>query len=550
MDNKILQEIKEKLDIVDFISGYLELKKVGSYYRGLCPFHHEKNPSFFVSRERQIFKCFGCGVSGDVITFYMKIENLEFKQAVKELADKLGIEITKITFSERETKEIKRLLELNKIALIHYKKNLKEIKEVQEYLLKRGLKSEIINYFDLGYAKEGSYLRDYSFNLGYSLEELERAGLLNEKKEDRFQSRIMFPLIDVSSKILGFTGRSFPEKERAPKYLNTPDTTLFKKSKFIYGLVYSADYIRKERKAILVEGQFDFILSYQNNLKNIIAVSGSFLTKEQLSILKKYTNRLVFAFDNDEAGLKASLRAGVLALTLGFEIYKLIFENCKDLAEFFEKDKPKENLKEMNFLDYLFDYIQNSYDLNNLDNKKIALNIILPFLKYLDSITLSFYISKLSKILSLKEDFLFNELDKLQPVIIEEIKETTETPTTRIYDLIERFVALSILLEKRDEVEVLKNELGDEFIDYFENLLNNNERREIINLRMVYEELNNKDLEREIVIIKREILKEYFKKKIHSLNMIVNNLENENLERFLAEVKFYIEKLRYLEKNG
>lgn len=551
MSNRILQEIKDKLDIVDFIGSYIELKKVGSYYRGLCPFHQERNPSFFVSPERGIFKCFGCGAVGDIVTFYMKIENLDFKQAIKQLAEKLGIEISPLSIEEKEIKEIKRLLEINKIALNYYKKNLKEIKEVKDYLLKRGLKEESIDYFDLGYAKEGSHLRDYCFNLGYSLEDLEKVGLINEKKEDKFQSRIIFPLIDPSAKILGFTGRIFPEKEKAPKYLNTPDTLLFKKSKFIYGLVYTKEYIQKERKAILVEGQFDFILSFQNNLKNIAAISGSALTKDHLNLLKKYTNRLVFAFDNDEAGFKASLKAGILALSTGCEIYKLIFGDYKDLAEFFENKNSLERLKEINFLDYLIEYVQNNYNLNELDNKRFVLNLILPFLKYLDSITTSFYLSKLAGVLSIREDFLLSELNKLQPTIIEDLEEKTlEISPERIYDLIEKFIALSLLTERRDEIEILKNELEKDFVDYIDSLLSNEERQEIINLRMLYEQINHKDLAREISIIKKEILKEYYKEKINSFNRIVGNLRTENLEPFLKEVKFYIEKLKSLEKNA
>ncbi len=551
MDNKILQEIKERLDIVDFVGNYVELKKVGSYYRGLCPFHQEKNPSFFVSPERQIFKCFGCGAVGDVITFYMKIENLEFKQAIRQLAEKLGIEISSKETLEKDTQLIKKLLELNKIALNYYKKNLKEIKEVQDYLLKRGLKNDTIDYFDLGYAKEGSHLRDYCFNLGYSLEDLEKVGLINEKKEDKFQSRIMFPLIDTSTKIIGFTGRIFPEKEKAPKYLNTPDTILFKKSNFVYGLVYTKEYIQKERKVVLVEGQFDFLLAYQNDLKNIVAVSGSALTKEQLNLLKKYTNRLVLAFDNDEAGFKASIKAGLLALSFGFEIYKLIFEGYKDLADFFEKNNSITNLREKNFLDYLFEYAQNNYDLNDLNNKKIVLNLILPFLKYLDSVSVSFYLSKLSEILSIKEQFLLNELNKLQPIVTYETEENLlEISPKRIYDLIERFVALSLLIERTDEIESLKIELEGELSDYLENLFNNKDKQEIINLRMIYEKTNYKDLERELAIIKREILKEYYREKINSFDVLVKNLEIKNLEPFLKEVKFYIEKLKTLEKNA
>lgn len=549
MESRILQEIKEKLDIVEFIGGYVELKRVGSYYRGLCPFHQERNPSFFVSPERQMFKCFGCGAAGDVITFYMRIENLEFKEAVERLAEKLGLELD-ISQKETDFQEIKKILEINRIALNYYKKTLKDVKEALDYLKKRGLKDETIEYFDLGYANEGNFLRDFLLSLGYDIEEIQKAGLLNEKKEDKFQSRIIFPLIDIDKKIVGFTGRSFPEKERAPKYLNSPETILFKKSRFIYGLVYSKDYILKEKEAVIVEGQFDFILSFQNNLKNCIAVSGSSLTKEQLQILKKYTNRLVLGFDNDDAGFKASLRAGLLALESKFEIYKLIFDPYKDLAEFFENQNTIENLKNVPFIDYLFDYIENKFDLNDLDNKRKALNLILPFLKYLDVVASSFYINKLSLLLKIKEDFIINELNKVQIEVQEEPETQVSYFTNRLFDLIEKFVALSKLLNKEEEKEILLREMDYEFREYFEEIEFNEEKQDILRLRMLYEELNTSDLEKEFKFIQKEILKEYYKNKINYYKELINNINPEDLENLLKQVKFYTEKLKILEKNA
>ena len=559
MDERILQEIKERLDIIDFISNYVELKKVGSYYRGLCPFHQERNPSFFVSPERQIFKCFGCGAVGDVITFYMKIENLTFKEAVEKLAEKLGIEIQKAEADDVSFHEIKRLLEINQIAVNFFKKNLQESNEVINYLLKRGLNLETINYFDIGYAKEGNYLRDFLFSLGYSIEEIQKAGLLNEKREDKFKSRIMFPLIDISGRIVGFTGRIFPEKEMAPKYLNSPETLLFKKSKFIYGLIYSKDYIVKEKEVILVEGQFDFLLSFQNKLKNCVAISGSSLTKQQLQILKKYTNKIVIGFDNDIAGFKASIRAGLMALEMGFDLYKLIFGKYKDLAEFFEDNNTIEKLSKLSFIDFLFDYIQNNYDLNNLDHKKAILDLILPFIKFLDIASASLYIKKLSSLLEIKEEFILSEIQKLQ-AITNSIENEYEYQSNRvvleknkIIELFERYIAISKLLNKPESLEILKQEINDVFADYLEEILNNSESEDLINIRMFYEKISNADLEREFNLIKREILKEYYKNKINYYKELVDNLnlkDNRNLEELLKQVKFYTERLKNIERNG
>ena len=551
MTEKIIQEIKEKIDIVEFIGNYVELKKVGSYYRGLCPFHQEKNPSFFVSPSKQIFKCFGCGASGDVITFYMRIEGLEFKEAVNRLSEKLGIDISKSSEELEDFKEIKKILEINKIAMNYYKKNLKQREDVLKYLQNRGLKNSTIEIFDIGYAEEGSHLRDYLFNLGYSLDDIMESGLLNERKEDKFQSRIMFPLIDHKNRIVGFTGRLFVEKENAPKYLNSPETKLFKKNRFIYGLIYALDDIQMKNEAIITEGQFDLILAYQEGLKNTVAISGSSLTDNQLKILKRYCKKLVFAFDNDIAGFKASIKAGLMALKEGFEIFKLKFGNYKDLAEFFENNGKIDSLQKIEFINYLLDIIEQEYDLENLEKKREAILLILPFIKFLnDNIKKAYYIQKLSSLVKIKEDFLIAELEKIEsPYITEPYEEKLDIEFNRLNILIERYTAISLVLNRTDFIEELKNQLDFELSAIIEEILNEG-NQEILKARGDYENLLHEDLIKELEFIKKEILKEFYKRKIHFYQQLLKSENFSNLDDILKSVKFYTERLKELEKNA
>jgi DNA primase len=545
----MLEEIKEKLDIVEFVKNYVELKKVGSYYRGLCPFHSEKNPSFYVSPQKQIFKCFGCGRGGDVVTFYMMIENLDFKTAIKRLGEMVGIDIEAET--KKEDKHIKKLLELNKIALNFFKKNLQKNKEALDYLKRRGVNEKFIDFFDLGYANIGNELRDHLFKLNYSLEDLKIAGLINDKKEDKFQNRIIFPLIDHKNRVVGFTGRLFPEREYGPKYLNSPETPLFKKSQFIYGLVYSKDYILKEKEVIVTEGQFDFILSFQNGLKNVIAISGSAFTDEQLNILKRYCNKIVFALDNDEAGFKALLRSSLNALKNGFILEKLIFET-KDLGEFFERGFKIENLKKIPLIEFLMSYYAENFDLNKIENKRLVLSSLLPLIKFYDPALKTEYINQLSYLLNINERFILEELEKIKIEKVEEEKKLEFIPGDRLKILLERYSAISLVLNKEKDLGNIREFLDEEGASYIEKIINGVDDNdvEIIKLRSLYEKSLNINLEEELKFLEKEIAKEFYKKKIKFLKDLIKFNENQHIDNILKEVKIYIEKLKELEKNG
>ncbi|MER3570245.1 MAG: DNA primase [Patescibacteria group bacterium] len=539
-----LEEIKNKIDILDVVSKYVKLKKVGKYYCGLCPFHKETKPSFYVSPEMQIFKCFGCGEGGNVISFLMKIENLSFKDVLEKLKEEYGLEI-----KEKKPKSfIKKLIEINYASLKFFRQKLKEFKEAENYLIKRGLKKETIEYFELGYSPGGTSLRDYLYSLGYDLDLIQKAGLVDSKNFDRFQERIIFPLRNERGDLVGFTGRIFPERQKAPKYLNTPETEIFKKSQFIYGLFYSKDYIEKEKKVIVVEGQMDFILSFQNNLKNIIALSGSALTEEQIRKLKKYAEKIVFAFDNDEAGLRASLRTNPLALKAGFQTLKLIYPE-KDLGEFFEKKRSLEEIKEENFLDWLLNYLEENY----LENKKYFLDTFLPQIKNINAVEKDKYLEILSDKLKIDKKFLIEELEKTQDVVflprLEELVVFKNLKELLSFKLVSLVYSFEIDFSKEEILKILdeKNKT------VFDNLLKNTLTEEEKNLlEMMKEFLINTQInpEKEFQKTIKELKKIYFKEEIKKLGEILKNVEFSEYDKILNEINKLTKELKNIEKNA
>jgi DNA primase len=460
-----IEEIKNKLDIVEVVQRYIKLKRVGKYYSGLCPFHKETKPSFYVSPEMQIFKCFGCGAGGDVIKFLMQIENLTYSQVLEKIKDEYGLEI-EISQKGRTFAEERKILEINYSALKFFRQELRKNKEALEYLLKRNLTEKTINDFEIGFSPGNTLLRDYLYSQGYDYQLIKKAGLLDYQNFDRFQSRIIFPLRDEKGRLVGFTGRIFPENLPGPKYLNSPETLIFKKSEFLYGLYFAKEHILVQKKIILVEGQIDFLLSWQNNLKNVVAVSGSALTENHLRKLKKYSSNLVLAFDNDNAGFQASLRANLLAQKLGFKVFKLIY-NGKDLGEYFSL-KEKSDLQEENFLDWLLNEL-----LRNYQDKKEILKIFLPQIKNLSPLEIDEYLNILKEKLDLEKEILQKELQKTEEIYI--IEPTPERTIVEEKTLEEKFSlrAISLVYALEEKNENLSLYLSEKFKDLFSKVLEN-----------------------------------------------------------------------------
>ena len=351
--DEIIEEVRSKNDIVDVISGYVKLKKQGSSYFGLCPFHSEKSPSFSVSRDKQMYYCFGCGAGGNVFTFIMEYENYSFVEALKFLAQRAGVELPQEEYS-KEAKERadtrSALLEMNKLAAKYYYAQLKTEggRQAREYLQNRQLSQETITAFGLGYSsKYSDDLFRYLKMKGYSEEMIIKAGLVNVDEKhgvyDKFWNRVMFPIMDVNNRVIGFGGRVMGDGK--PKYLNSPETLIFDKSRNLYGLHRA----RTSRKPyfIVCEGYMDVISLHQAGFTNAVASLGTALTAGHAALIKRYVNEVYLTYDSDEAGTKAALRAAPILREAGVTTRVIRMEPYKDPDEFI-KNLGKEAFQERN----------------------------------------------------------------------------------------------------------------------------------------------------------------------------------------------------------
>jgi DNA primase len=345
MPSSTTELIKSKLDIVDFLRGYLTLQPAGKNFKALCPFHHEKSASFSISPERQRFHCFGCGADGDIFGFVMKYENMEFGEALRMLAEKAGVELRHE--NPAEYRFVGLLYDLNDQAKNFYKKQLGAAPIVKQYLAERGLTPATIEEFELGWApNEPEALAMYLLNNGAAPQDLLQAGLSIKTERgmmlDRFRGRVMFPIHNHLGKVVGFTGRILPQFDTSndpkatyvtAKYVNSPETPIFQKSKLLYGFWKSKDFIREAKAAVLVEGQMDFLMSYQSGVRNVIASSGTALTADHLRSVHRLADEIILCFDSDAAGSDAAERAIDLAEANDFAVKVATYRGFKDAAE-------------------------------------------------------------------------------------------------------------------------------------------------------------------------------------------------------------------------
>ncbi|RME68659.1 MAG: DNA primase [Nitrospirae bacterium] len=344
--SEFVEELKTKVDIVDVVSEYVELKRAGSQFKALCPFHPEKTPSFFVNPQRQFFHCFGCGVGGDVISFVMKYEGLEFMEALEVLSKKAGLSMEGLRASKGAKGLKERVLEINAIAMRFFRDALKKSEEPKEYLKKRGLSSEAIEVFSIGFAPSGGdILYKHLKNKGHKDEDILRAGLVKRTSEgrliDMFRHRVIFPIFNTKAEVVGFGGRVLSSEQLGPKYLNSPETPVFKKSRELFGLYQAKEGIKDKGYVILTEGYLDVISAYQAGIKNVVAPLGTALTEEHAHIIKRYTEKVLLLFDSDEAGVNASKRASLLLIQEGLQPKVLLLPAGEDLDSFIKNKGPE-----------------------------------------------------------------------------------------------------------------------------------------------------------------------------------------------------------------
>jgi len=421
MFNSPIDEIKNRSNIVEVIGSYIKLKKAGVNYRALCPFHSEKTPSFFVSPARQIWHCFGCNKGGDIFGFIKEVEGVEFGDALRILAQKAGVELKPMKPELRTERQ--RFYEIYELATSFFEKQLESKigQEVKKYLLKRGILDESIKKWRIGWAPDiWQGLSDFLVSKGYKREEVEKAGVAikNEqgKHYDRFRGRIIFPIFDLNSQVIGFGGRIFKSQNPA-KYINTPNTLLYDKSRLLYGLDKAKLEIRKKDFCILVEGYTDVIMASQIGFGNVVATSGTALSASQLKILKRYSNNLFTAFDMDIAGDSATKRGIDLAQSQGFTI-KVVCLPEGDPADVISKN-PKDFERLVKEAKEITDfYFESTFSKNNPktpEGKKEISKILLPVIKRIpNKIEQSFWVQQLAKKLEVKEEDVTEELKKVK----------------------------------------------------------------------------------------------------------------------------------------
>jgi len=583
MLNSPIDEIKSRLDIIEVIGSYIKLKKAGANYRALCPFHSEKNPSLFVSPTRQIWHCFGCQKGGDIFAFVKEIEGVEFGDALRILAQRAGVELKPRYPEWQKLKtERQRAYEICELATKFFAKQLEGSsagKEAKKYLLGRGIKEESIKKWRIGYSPDTwSGLSDFLVSNEYKREEIEKAGLAIKSEQgsfyDRFRGRIIFPIFDLNSQVIGFGGRIFSVNQRKDqresaepiaKYINTPNTLLYDKSRVLYGLDKAKLEIRKKDFCLLVEGYTDTILAHQAGMENTVATSGTALTSYQLAILKRYSDNLFLAFDMDIAGDSATKRGIDLAQLRGFNLKIITLPKDRDPADIISKD-PKEFERLVNnslsILDFYFQNTFSKFDKASPEGKKAISKILLPVIKRIpNKIEQSFWVSKLAKELEVKESDVEEELRKIkleEETFGLEKEEIINLPQKSRKELLEERLIL-LILKKPENINLIEDTPEGYPISYLslkgkEILLNLKKRRELkqdsvqvkdlnlspetqdyfdyLALKSEIEEIEEKAIPEEIKLCLKEIQSLEIKNKLNALTKEIKKAEEEkNFEK-------------------
>ena len=540
-----VEQIKERLNIVDVVSSYLKVEKAGINFKAKCPFHNEKTPSFFISPTRQSFYCFGCGEKGDIFSFVEKFEGLDFKGALKTLASRAGIELKK--FRTEENKEEKdELFEIMELATKFYENNLAENKPALEYLKKRGLSSDSISKWRLGFARdEWRDLHDFLVGKGFSEGKVLEAGLIKKipdenKYYDTFRNRIMFPIFNNSGQVIAFSGRALKDpatgsrqENKIPKYLNSPETKLFYKSEVLYGFNIAKNYIRKLDYAVLVEGQMDLLMSHQAGVLNTVASSGTALTELHLKKIQRLSNRIIIAYDSDSSGEKASRRAAELALSLGMEVKVASLPNGEDPDSIIKKDpqKWKTALKESeHFVDFALNKALRENEGRNLTRE--ILKNVLPLASIIKSdIEKSQFVKKIALKMKVSEEAVWNDFKKINPPYrrsAEEAEaESEESPLqkhSKTIDLKRMMAAIVFLNESLDKKSKYSREKW----------------QKVIGKNKVEEILENFREDREALIFEAEKYSMEGDLK-NTFEDIIKRVELENLKQKLQEITIFFD---------
>lgn len=430
IDRETVERIVEAAEITDVVQDFVNLKKRGANYLGLCPFHNEKTPSFTVSPSKGIFKCFGCGKGGNAINFIMEHEHLSYPEALRYLAKKYNIEIKEKELSAEEIEERNlrdSLLIVNKFANKYFVDKLHSHEEGRavglSYLRERGIRDDMVEKFELGYSLDSwDALTKEAQKNGYKLQYLEKCGLTINKQDryyDRFRNRIMFPIHSLSGNVIGFGGRILKQNEKSAKYVNSPESEIYHKSRILYGLYQAKKAVAQKDKCYLVEGYTDVIAFHQAGIENVVASSGTSLTEEQIRLIKRFTPNITIIYDGDTAGLKASLRGIDLILEQGMNVKILMLPEGEDPDSFSKKYNASDFQKyiaenEEDFITFKTKLLSKEAENDPVNKANLISDIVRSISMIPDGITRSVYIKNCSGIMDIDESILYDETNKIR----------------------------------------------------------------------------------------------------------------------------------------
>jgi len=420
----VIDDVKQKIDIIDIIGQHITLTKSGRTFRGLCPFHGEKHPSFYVYPEQQSWHCFGCNTGGDAFSFIMKKQGIDFGEALRELAQKAGVVIPSKFEPGAESEERQKLYQINQAAALYFHSLLDSPagEKARGYVEKRGFKEETIKNFQLGYSLNGwEELKKYLAEKGYSEKEMLDAGLISEGKEgkqshDRFRNQLMFPIADARGRVIGFGARALDDSQ--PKYINSPQSPLFDKSGNLYALNLAKEAVREQGLAVIVEGYMDVITAHQNGFNNVVASMGTSVTDRQVSTLKRITKNITLALDADAAGEEAMLRGVEFENALGAEVRVVILPKGKDPDDVIKEDPtawPQLLEEALPVVDFTFNMVASGLDLTTAKDKSLAVEKLLPVIAEIkDPIRQAHYLQKLSRLVQVGEHSIEAAMSRLK----------------------------------------------------------------------------------------------------------------------------------------
>ena len=589
MSSSTVATIKERLGIVEVVSGYLELAKAGVNLKARCPFHNEKTPSFTVSPARNSYYCFGCQAHGDIFSFVQQFEGLDFPGALRVLADKAGVPIVYEHSGEKDKRD--RLYAVLEAAALFFEQGLKKNPQALEYLKMRGLSVTTTKAFRLGYVKSAwRDLKDHLSARNFSEREMEEAGLIKRTDKgfyDRFRGRIIFPVADASGRIVAFSGRIFGEAENQvvqipkdlqtrgdeAKYLNSPETPLFNKSAILFGFDKAKLAIRRFNFSVVVEGQMDLVLSHQAGYGNTVALSGTALSSEQVGMLKRLSPNVVLSLDADRAGVAASGRSAEVALALGMDVKIAALPEGKDPADIILADAAlwKETIRNCrHVVEFYLEMIARQND----DSRSFRLNVsrvVLPFVARIENnIDRAHFVQVIARRLGVGEDAIWNELARLphhpdpsasfpEALSSQAIPAITFAPTSR-KEMLARLAVAWLCYEGKDGQKIVtdgfftgevKRIVGNEVFNTYsaetttrDELLFELEQREAPPQRM------EKDMKDLLALLEEECLKERYSEALQALRLFEGGGESEKVSHALAECNEISRQLSALGKRG